>query len=84
MRLCLDSLENSLLSILKINKKFIKHYSNNLGKIYNIFNNLKDDNYSKKYSQKIIQIYKDYNFVSCELLLIQIGNYNLYLLNNKK
>ncbi len=84
LRFCLDSLENSLLSILKINKKFIKHYSNNLGKIYNIFNNLKDDNYSKKYSQKIIQIYKDYNFVSCELLLIQIGNYNLYLLNNKK
>ena len=26
MRFCLDSLENSLLSILKINKKFIKHY----------------------------------------------------------
>ena len=80
IRYCLDSLENSLLSLFNQDNNFLKHYSNNLGKIQNIFTILKDDEYSKKYSQKIIQLYKNYKFVFCELLLIQIGTFNSYLI----
>ena len=80
IRYCLDSLENSLLILFNQDNNFLKHYSNNLGKIQNIFTILKDDEYTKKYSQKIIQLYRNYNFVFCELLLIHIGTFNSYLI----
>ena len=80
IRYCLDSLENSLLILFNQDNNFLKHYSNNLGKIQNIFTILKDDEYTKKYSQKIIQLYRNYNFVFCELILIHIGTFNSYLI----